>query len=81
MSTNQRHLELRLGETQDALVRVLGLLQRRRCRVVQVDFVARDRHYPGRLVICVEPPAGRADILERWLANLVDVVAVESQAP
>jgi hypothetical protein len=32
-------------------------------------------------VICVEPPAGRADILERWLANLVDVVAVESQAP
>jgi acetolactate synthase regulatory subunit len=81
MSTNQCHLELRLGETQDALVRVLGLLQRRRCRVVQVDFVARDRHYPGRLVICVEPPAGRADTLERWLANLVDVVAVESQAP
>jgi acetolactate synthase small subunit len=80
MSTNQRHLELRLGETQDALVRVLGLLQRRRCRVVQVDFVARDRHYPGRLVICVEPPPGRADSVERWLANLVDVVAVESQA-
>ena len=80
MSTHHRSLQLHLGETQDALVRVLGLLQRRRCRVVQVDFVARDRHYPGRLVICVEPPPGRADCVERWLANLVDVVAVESQA-
>jgi len=77
MSTNHCSLELHLGETQDALVRVLGLLQRRRCRVVQVDFVARDRHYPGRFVICVEPPPGRADCVERWLANLVDVVGVE----
>lgn len=76
MTMNHRHLELQLGETQEALVRILGLLQRRRCRVVQVDFVARDRHYPGRLVICVEPPPGRADCVERWLANLVDVLAV-----
>ena len=74
----QRNLELRVDEGQDVLVRVLGLLQRRRCRVVQIDFVARDRHYPGRLVICVEPPAGRAHCVERWLANLVDVVAVEA---
>jgi acetolactate synthase small subunit len=80
MSTDQRSLELQLGGTQDALVRVLGLLARRRCRVVHVDFVARDRHYPGRLVICVQAPPGRADCVERWLANLVDVVAVESHA-
>ena len=75
MTTN---LELQLGETQDALLRVLGLLQRRRCRVVQVDYVARDRHYPGRLVLCVEAPPGRAGCVERWLANLVDVVEVVS---
>ena len=73
-----RNLELRVDQGQDVLVRVLGLLQRRRCRVLQVDFVARDRHRPGRLVICVEPPAGRADCVERWLANLVDVLAVDS---
>ena len=79
MSMNQRSLELHLDESQDALVRVLGLLQRRRCRVVQVDFVARDRHYPGRLVIAVEPPPGRADCVERWLANLVDVVLVTAR--
>ena len=75
MTTN---LELQLGDSQDALLRVLGLLQRRRCRVVGVDYVARDRHYPGRFVICVEPPPGRAGCVERWLANLVDVVGVES---
>jgi acetolactate synthase small subunit len=80
MPVNHRNLELHLGEAQDALMRVLGLLQRRRCRVVGVDYVARDRHYPGRLVICVETPPGRGDCVERWLANLVDVVAVESHA-
>ena len=57
MTTN---LKLQLGESQDALLRVLGLLQRRRCRVVGVDYVARDRHYPGRFVIGVEAPADRA---------------------
>ena len=71
-----KNLELQLAETQDSLLRVLGLLQRRRCRVVQVDFVARDRHYPGRFVLCVETPPGRGDCVERWLANLVDVVDV-----
>jgi hypothetical protein len=75
MTTN---LELQLGESQDALLRVLSLLQRRRCRVLGVDYVARDRHYPGRFVICVEAPPGRTGCVERWLANLVDVVTVES---
>ena len=73
-----KNLELQLAETQDSLLRVLGLLQRRRCRVVQVDYVARDRHYPGRFVLCVETPPGRTDCVERWLANLVDVVDVVS---
>jgi acetolactate synthase regulatory subunit len=74
----QRNLELQVSASPDVLVRVLGLLRCRRCRVVQVDFVARDRHYPGRLVIGVEAPAGRAHCVEAWLANLVDVLAVDS---
>ena len=74
----QRSLELQVSASQDVLVRVLGLLQRRRCRVIQVDYVARDRHYPGRFVIGVEAPADRAHCVEGWLGNLVDVVAVDA---
>ena len=74
----QRSLELQVSASQDVLVRVLGLLQRRRCRVTQVDYVARDRHYPGRFVIGVEAPADRAHCVEGWLGNLVDVVAVDA---
>jgi acetolactate synthase small subunit len=74
----QRSLELQVSASQDVLMRVLGLLHRRRCRVIQVDYVARDRHYPGRFVIGVEAPADRAHCVEGWLANLVDVLAVDS---
>jgi acetolactate synthase small subunit len=74
----QRSLELQVSASQDVLVRVLGLLQRRRCRVTQVDYVARDRHYPGRFVIGVEAPPDRAHCVEGWLGNLVDVVAVDA---
>ena len=41
----QRSLELQVSASQDVLVRVLGLLHRRRCRVTQVDYVARDRDW------------------------------------
>jgi acetolactate synthase small subunit len=76
--TTRRTLELQITASQEVLVRVLGLLQRRRCRVHQVDYVAGDRHYPGRLVIGVEPPAGHAHCVEGWLGNLVDVLGVRS---
>jgi hypothetical protein len=76
--TTRRNLELEITASQEVLVRVLGLLQRRRCRVLQVDFVAGDRHYPGRLVIGLEAPAGHAHCVERWVGNLVDVLGVRS---
>ena len=76
--TTRRTLELEITTSQQALVRVLTILQRRRCRVVQVDYVAGDRHYPGRLLIGVEAPAGHAHCVERWLGNLVDVLGVRS---
>jgi len=76
--TTRRNLELQITASQEVLVRVLSLLQRRRCRVLQVDYVAGDRHYPGRLAISVEAPAGHAHCLESWVGNLVDVVGVRA---
>jgi len=76
--TTKQTLELQITASQEVLVRVLGLLQRRRCRVLQVDYVAGDRHYPGRLLIGVETPAGHAHCVESWLGNLVDVLGVHS---
>jgi len=76
--TTRRNLELQITASQEVLVRVLGLLQRRRCRVLQVDYVAGDRHYPGRLLIGVEVPAGHAHCVESWVANLVDVLGVRA---
>jgi acetolactate synthase regulatory subunit len=70
-------LILEVTESGDVLVRVLGVLQRRRCRVTHVEYVAPDRHRPGRLAIGVEAPANRAHCVESWLANLVDVLSVE----
>jgi acetolactate synthase small subunit len=76
--TTRQTLELQITASQEVLVRVLGLLQRRRCRVLQVDYVAGDRHYPGRLLIGVEAPAGHAHCVESWLGNLVDVLGVRA---
>ena len=75
--TTRRNLELQITANQEVLFRVLGLLQRRRCRVLQVDYVAGDRHYPGRL-FAVDAPAGHAHCLEHWVANLVDVLGVRA---
>lgn len=61
----------------DLLSRVLGVLLRRRCTVVHVDFAAADRHRPGRLLIAYDAPAAHADRTLDWLRALVDVLAVE----
>ena len=76
--TTRRNLELQITASEEVLVRVLGLLQRRRCRVLQVDYVAGDRHYPGRLLIGIEAPVGHAHCLEAWVGNLVDVLGVRA---
>jgi len=65
------------GDAPDVLARILGLLLRRRCTVTRVDFVAADRHRPGRLVLAYEAPAAHADRTLEWLRALVDVLAVE----
>jgi acetolactate synthase small subunit len=69
-------LELDVHDGPDVLVRVLTTLRRRRCEITHVDYLARDRHHPGRMVISIEAPASHAHCVEAWLANLVEVVEV-----
>jgi acetolactate synthase small subunit len=73
----ERTLEIELCDAPDALVRVLTMLQRRRCRITAVEFAAADRHRPGRLVITLEPPGRHAHCVVAWVAGLVDVVGVD----
>jgi hypothetical protein len=70
-------LSVQLGPQAGAVVRILALLQRRRCRVTRVDFLAGDRHRPGHLLIGCEAPAAHAHRVEHWVRALVDVQAVE----
>jgi acetolactate synthase small subunit len=72
-------LRLDVHDGPDVLVRVLTTLRRRRCEITHVDYLARDRHHPGRMVIGIEAPPNHAHCVEAWLANLVDVVCVSTQ--
>jgi acetolactate synthase small subunit len=71
-------LELDVHDGPDVLVRVLTMLRRRRCDIAHVDYLASDRHHPGRMVISIEPPPAHAHCVEAWLENLVDVVDVSA---
>ena len=72
-----RRFRLLTTEAPDALVRVLCLVRRRGCTVVSVDFLASDRHRPGRLDIAVRTDTRVAHRLGAWLLQLVDVLGVE----
>ena len=76
-----RLLSVEIRETPDVLPRILTLLLRRRCTVTRVDFIAHDRHRPGRLVLGYDAPALHADRTADWLRALVDVLIVESLEP
>ena len=65
------------ADAPDVLMRVLSLLLRRRCVVAHVEFLAADRHRPGRLVVGFDAPAAHADRMAEWLHALVDVLAVD----
>ena len=76
MSTATTTFELEVTDDPAAVVRVLGTLQRRRCRITAVDFSRADRHRPGRLLVSVDAPPSHAHRMGAWLANLVDVLEV-----
>jgi acetolactate synthase regulatory subunit len=73
-------LTLEVHDGPDVLVRVLTLLRRRRCEITHVEYLARDRHHPGRLVVSIDPPRAHAHCVEAWLRNLVDVADVHAHA-
>jgi acetolactate synthase regulatory subunit len=74
----QRTLSLDVSGAPDVLVRVLTTLRRRGCAIMRVDYAAGDHHYPGRFEIGIDAPAQRAQCVDSWVANLVDVQAVHS---
>lgn len=70
-----------VSDAPDVLMRVLVALRRRRCAIHSVDFVAGDRHRPGRLLIALRPPPRLARCVAPWLEKLVDVVEAEIADP
>jgi hypothetical protein len=76
-SCARRVLTVEVRDSPDVLVRVLTRLRARQCAITHVDYVARDRHHPGRLVVGIEPPRARGHCVRAWLLNLVDVLSVE----
>jgi hypothetical protein len=56
----------------DALLRIVSLLHRRRCRVTAAEFSA-DPGASGWLSLRMLAPAGHAGRVEHWLGSLVDV--------
>jgi acetolactate synthase regulatory subunit len=60
----------------DALLRVLSTLHRRRCRVTAAEFaagLAADQAGSGRLALRIQAPAAHAGRVGHWLNSLVDV--------
>jgi hypothetical protein len=56
----------------DALLRIVSLLHRRRCRVTAAEFSAAPGAN-GRLALRMLAPAAHAGRVEHWLSSLVDV--------
>jgi hypothetical protein len=67
-------------DADDALLRVLSTLHRRRCRVTAAEFAA-DRAAPGRLALRIQAPAAHAGRVGHWLSSLIDVRHVSTTAP
>jgi hypothetical protein len=59
----------------DALLRVISLLHRRRCRVTAAEFSALPGT-PGRLALRLLAPPAHAGRIEQWLGSLIDVRGV-----
>jgi hypothetical protein len=56
----------------DALLRVISTLHRRRCRVTAAEFSAPPQA-PGRLALRVLAPPAHVGRIEHWLGSLIDV--------
>lgn len=70
---------LELYDRPDVLARVVTLFRRRGCEVVSMEYVAADRHRPGRLNVALRTDDRHARPLQAQLAGLVDVRGVLEQ--
>jgi hypothetical protein len=59
----------------DALLRVISLLHRRRCRVIAAEFTQLPGAQ-GRLALRLLAPAAHAGRVDQWLGSLIDVRGV-----
>ena len=59
----------------DALLRVISLLHRRRCRVTAAEFSA-PPGAQGRIALRLLAPPAHAGRVEQWLGSLIDVRGV-----
>lgn len=76
-----RAWRMRLTNEADALVRVLTVLRRRRCRILDVRYQGGDSHCPTpALRVLVRPLGGRPEALEAWLRGLPDVLDIGPDA-
>jgi hypothetical protein len=66
-------------DADDALLRVLSTLHRRRCRVTAAEFAA-DQAAPGRLALRIQAPAAQAGRVGHWLNSLIDVRHVSTSS-
>lgn len=72
-----RAWRMRLTDEADALVRVLTVLRRRRCRILDVRYQGGDPRSPTTVLrVLVRPLGGRPDALEAWLRALPDVLEI-----
>jgi acetolactate synthase regulatory subunit len=67
---------LDIADTPEALVRILATVRRRRTVVVRAEYLRGGRGGRASLALALQPPGGRAEQLEAWLGNLVDVISV-----
>ena len=75
MSHTHRY-SLEVTDRPDVLQRVVTLFRRRGCEVVSMEYVAADRHRPGRLDVALRADERHARPLPFQLEGLVDVRAV-----
>jgi hypothetical protein len=76
LAASLRRYALTTTVDSDVLVRVIGLIRRRRGEIVALEFHGGDRHRPPVLEIAIAIDGRHGATLAPRLAGLIDVLAV-----
>lgn len=71
-----RRFELDVRSDPEALRRILTVCRRRNCRIVTLSFEASDATSADRLILALTGDAAQTARADRWLTNVVDVLAI-----